>query len=81
MRCLSLGEIVALHQAVLNQTGGATGMRDLGALASAAAQPRATFRGEDLHPDLIQKAAALGFSLTLNVRVPGRGGNLVVGAT
>jgi death-on-curing protein len=66
MRYLSLGEIVALHQAVLNQTGGATGIRDLGALESALAQPRATFGGEDLHTDLIQKAAALGFSLTLN---------------
>ena len=66
MRYLSLGEIIALHQAVLNQTGGATGIRDLGALESALAQPRATFDGEDLHPELVQKTAALGFSLTLN---------------
>ena len=66
MRYLSFGEVIALHQAVLNQTGGATGIRDLGALESALAQPRATFGGEDLHPELVQKAAALGFSLTLN---------------
>ena len=32
MRYLSLGEIVDLHQALLDQTGGATGVRDLGGL-------------------------------------------------
>jgi len=66
MRYLSLGEIVDLHQALLAQTGGATGIRDLGMLESALAQPRASFGGADLHPTLIQKAAALAFSLTLN---------------
>ena len=66
MRYLSLGEIVDLHQALLEQTGGATGIRDLGMLESALAQPRAMFGGTDLHPTLVQKAAALGFSLTLN---------------
>ena len=66
MRYLSLGELVDLHQALLEQTGGATGIRDLGMLESALAQPRATFGGTDLHPTLIAKAAALGFSLTLN---------------
>ena len=66
MRYLSLGEIVDLHQALLEQTGGATGIRDLGMLESALAQPRATFGGADPHPTLVQKAAALGFSLTLN---------------
>jgi death-on-curing protein len=66
MRYLSFGEIVDLHQALLDQTGGATGIRDLGGLESALAQPRATFGGVDLHETIVQKAAALGFSLTLN---------------
>jgi death on curing protein len=66
MRYLSLGEVVDLHQALLDQTGGATGIRDLGGLESALAQPRATFGGTDLHPTVIDKAAALGLSLTLN---------------
>jgi death-on-curing protein len=48
MRYLSLGEIVDLHQALLDQTGGATGVRDLGGLESALAQPRATFDGTEL---------------------------------
>lgn len=66
MRYLSLGEVVSLHQAVLDQSGGATGVRDLGMLESALAQPRATFGGMDLHPTLVGKAAALGFSLAMN---------------
>ena len=66
MRYLTLGEVVELHRALLEQTGGATGIRDLGMLESALAQPRATFGGADLHGTLIAKAAALGFSLALN---------------
>src|SRR5712691_11611952 len=66
MRYLTLGEVVTLHRAILEGSGGASGIRDLGALESALAQPRATFGGTDLHPLLHAKAAALGFSLTLN---------------
>jgi death on curing protein len=66
MRYLSLGEIVTLHQALIDQTGGAAGIRDLAGLESALAQPRATFDGADLHPTTVDKAAALGFSLALN---------------
>jgi death on curing protein len=63
MRYLTLGEVVELHRLVLAATGGAPGIRDLGALESAVAQPRATFGGNELHRSLIEKAAALGFAL------------------
>ena len=63
MRYLTLGEVVELHRLVLTATGGAPGIRDLGALESAVAQPRATFAGRDLHGNLIEKAGALGFAL------------------
>lgn len=66
MRYLTLGEVVVLHRAILELSGGASGIRDLGALESALAQPRATFGGSDLHSSLHAKAAALGFSLALN---------------
>src|SRR5262245_56158295 len=66
MRYLSLGEIVTLHRAILEQTGGTTGVRDVGMLESALAQPRATFGTDDLYPTLTSKAGALGFSLALN---------------
>lgn len=66
MRYLTLGEVVALHREVIEGTGGATGLRDLPALESAVAQPRATFDGLDLHRTLTGKAAALAYSLALN---------------
>jgi death on curing protein len=66
MRYLTFGEVVALHRAILESSGGTSGIRDLGALESALAQPRASFGGTDLHESLPAKAAALGFSLTMN---------------
>ena len=68
MRYLTLGEVVALHWAILESSGGAAGVRDLSALESALAQPRASFDGVDLHASLPAKTAALGFSLVLNHR-------------
>lgn len=59
MRYLTLGEVVALHRAIIESTSGATGIRDLGGRESALAQPRATFTGADLHPTIPAKAAAL----------------------
>jgi death-on-curing protein len=66
MRYVTLGEVVILHRAILESSGGASGIRDLAALESALAQPRATFAGGDLHSSVHAKAAALGFSLALN---------------
>lgn len=66
MRYLTLGEVVALHRAVIESTGGATGLRSIAALESAVAQPRATFDDGDLHPTITGKAAALAYSLALN---------------
>ncbi len=66
MRYLSLAEVLELHGRIIEQTGGAGGLRDLGALESALAQPAATFDAHDLYPTLSDKAAALGFSLIQN---------------
>ena len=66
MRYLSLTEVIELHRRVVNQSGGASGLRDIGGLKSAIAQPRMTFGGEDLYPTLIEKAGALCFSLVQN---------------
>jgi death-on-curing protein len=63
MRFLTLGEVVELHRLVLAATGGAPGIRDLGALESAIAQPKTTFAETDLYPTLLEKAAALCFAL------------------
>ena len=66
MRYLSLSEVLELHELVLEQSGGTTGIRDLGALESTLVQPRMTFSGEDLYQTIQEKAAALCFSLVMN---------------
>jgi death-on-curing protein len=66
MRYLTLVEILELHEAIIVSTGGALGIRDMGALESAVNQPRLTFDQADLYPDIVSKAAALCFSLVMN---------------
>ena len=66
MRYLGLSEVVELHRRLLEQTGGAAGIRDLSALESALAQPKMALAGRDLYPTLADKAAALCFSLVGN---------------
>lgn len=66
MRYLTLDEILVLHQWVLEQSGGASGVRDMAAVESAIAQPRMAFGGNDLYPTVAEKAAALSYSLILN---------------
>src|SRR6187399_2568527 len=63
MRYLTLGEVLRLHEALIASSGGAAGLRDLGRLQSALAQPLASYGDEDLYPTVIAKAGALGFSL------------------
>ena len=63
MEYVTVAQILSIHADVVKQTGGAVGLRDRGALDSAAAQPRMTFGGIELYPSLEEKAAALCFSL------------------
>lgn len=66
MRFLSLIEVISLHRQIISLSGNDAAIRDLGMLQSALAQPMMTFAGTDLYPDLVDKAAALGFSLIMN---------------
>jgi len=66
IRYLTLAEVLELHRLVLAQTGGGAGLRDLGALEAAVAQPRQSFGGQELYPTLGAKVAALGFGLIAN---------------
>jgi len=66
MRYLSLREILELHEAVIEISGGARGIRDIRALESAVNQPRLTFNQADLYPNIVAKAAALCFFLVMN---------------
>ena len=66
IRYLSLAEVLSLYERVITVGGGAFAVRDLGALESAVAQPRASYDAADLYATLEDKAGALGFSLILN---------------
>lgn len=66
MRYLTLGEVLRLYERVMEQSGGAVGIRDPAALESALAQLRLTFGGQELYPTLVEKASALAFSLICN---------------
>jgi death-on-curing protein len=66
VRVLILEEVLELHKRLLEQSGGSPGVRDRDALESALAQPVMSFGGSDLYPSLVEKAAALGFSLVKN---------------
>ena len=66
MRYLNLPELIELHRRLIEDTGGAEGLRDLHGLESAIAQPRASFGGKELYPTLAEKAAAICYSLVLN---------------
>lgn len=66
LRYLEVGEVLALYRRVMKESGGTVGIRDLGLLESALAQPRATFGGVALYPTIVDKAAALGYSLIQN---------------
>lgn len=65
IRYLALVEVLDLHHQIIQQSEGVMGIRDLGSLQSAIAQPRMTFGGEDLYPTIVDKASALGFSIIL----------------
>jgi death-on-curing protein len=75
---LTLDEVLEIHRDQLARYGGTSGIRDLGLLQSALAQPQATFGGQFLHADLFEMAAAYLFHLVQNH--PFVDGNKRVGA-
>jgi death-on-curing protein len=66
MNYLTAEQVIFIHAFVVEETGGSHGVRDLGLLESAVARPQATFDGDDLHPDIFIKAAALLHALIQN---------------
>ena len=66
MRYLTVSEVIELYRQMMETSGGTVGILSIKALESAVAQPRATFDGKELYPTIIEKAAALGFSLIMN---------------
>ncbi len=63
---LSKSQILLIHDQLIFETGGSSGLRDEGMLDSALSAPFQTFGGEDVYPSLQQKAARLCFGLVKN---------------
>jgi death-on-curing protein len=63
---LTVEDVLLLHEQQLARYGGGAGVRDASLLASAVAQPQATFGGEFLHRDLFEMAAAYAFHIAEN---------------
>lgn len=57
MRYISAQDILFIHSVVVEETGGAHGVRDVGLLASIIQKPQAQHGGKDLYGDAFQKAA------------------------
>lgn len=66
MNYINLDKVLALHNHIIQTSGGSEGIRNQGGLESAIAQPLMTFGGQDLYPTVIEKATALCFSLIQN---------------
>ena len=63
---LTLDDLLESHTEQIAAYGGSEGLRDLGLLESALAQPQATLEGEYLHHDLFEMASAYLFHLVRN---------------
>jgi death-on-curing protein len=59
LRAVTVEDLLFFHHDVITLDGGASGIRDLGALEAAVARPQVGFGGEARFPTLFAKAAAL----------------------
>ena len=63
---LEIWDVIDIHQVLIQQFGGTSGVRDKGLLDSALSQPKATFFGELLHPTIHEQAAAYLYHVAKN---------------
>ena len=66
MIVLSKEQVITIHEQLIAETGGISGLRDEGILESALYAPFQTFGNVEPYPSLQQKAARLGFGLIMD---------------
>ena len=59
-------QVVKIHRSLIEKTGGMDGIRDAQLLDSALKVPFQTFEGNNLYPDILDKASQLCYSLIEN---------------
>lgn len=63
---LNRSHVIMMHEQLIKETGGSSGVRDEGMLDSAIETIYQTFGGEELYPSVQAKAARLGYGLIKN---------------
>lgn len=63
---ITLDEVLAIHDSMIDKYGGSHGIRDLGLIQSAIARPQSSFGGEDLYKNIFDKVSTLFHSLMFN---------------
>ena len=63
---INIEEVEHIHNLLIEEFGGARGIRDFGALDAAINRPFATFDQQDLYPSPVDKAAAIIESILIN---------------
>jgi len=66
MTVLNKEQVKNLHRVLIDQTGGADGIRDEGLLESALFSPFQTFEGKELYSSTAAKIARIAYSLVNN---------------
>ena len=66
MILLTVEEVIALHDKLIERTGGSQGLRDQSLLESAVYSAMSAFGDSEAYPTVDEKAARLMFSLTNN---------------
>lgn len=66
MILLTVEEVIALHDKLIDRTGGSHGLRDQSLLESAVYSAMSAFEDSEAYPSVEEKAARLLFSLTNN---------------
>lgn len=63
---LTVEEVIDFHTEIINEFGGAHGIREMGLLISAIEMPKAAMFGEFLHPSIYDKTAAYLYHIVCN---------------
>lgn len=66
MKYLDIGEVIIIHDRMIEIGGGRSGVGDYRLVHSAIERPKASFAGKDLYPSIWLKVAALMQSLVKN---------------
>jgi len=63
---ISIDSVLRIHELLIAEFGGSTGLRDRNGLESALMRPLATFDGSELYGTAVEKAAAILESILIN---------------